>query len=184
MRHLDTHTLWIQQAVRLGRVDLHKVDGEVNPAELLTKHSLSRERLEAFVKLHGCEYIGGRAESAPQARGGASSKTTMASASADNYVVGTLSGHERQPIMPHNELSQEALDREYPSLVAPEDDQLDDIANDSDDKVFQAGMREVEKIRQTMKTQGRRKETTQGRAHARYYTTMRGITMCGCNHNC
>ena len=38
LRHLDTHTLWIQQAVRLGRVDLRKVDGEVNPADLLTKH--------------------------------------------------------------------------------------------------------------------------------------------------
>ena len=45
LRHLDTHTLWIQHAVRLGRVDLRKVDGEVNPADLLTKHSFSRERL-------------------------------------------------------------------------------------------------------------------------------------------
>ena len=42
LRHLDTHTLWIQQAVRTGRVDLRKVLGEENPADLLTKHSLSR----------------------------------------------------------------------------------------------------------------------------------------------
>ena len=28
LRHLDTHTLWIQQAVRTGRVDLRKVLGE------------------------------------------------------------------------------------------------------------------------------------------------------------
>ena len=28
LRHCDTHTLWIQQAVRLGRVDLRNVDGE------------------------------------------------------------------------------------------------------------------------------------------------------------
>jgi hypothetical protein len=55
LRHLDTHTLWIQQAVRIGRVDLRKVDGEVNPPDLLTKHSLSRERLEALVRFHGCE---------------------------------------------------------------------------------------------------------------------------------
>ena len=27
LRHLDTYTLWIQQAVRIGRVDLRKVDG-------------------------------------------------------------------------------------------------------------------------------------------------------------
>ena len=46
LRHLDTHTLWIQQAVRLGRVDLRKVAGEVNPADLFTKHSLSKLRVE------------------------------------------------------------------------------------------------------------------------------------------
>jgi hypothetical protein len=157
LRHLDTHTLWIQQAVRLGRVDLRKVDGEVNPADLLTKHSLSRERLEALVKLHGCEYIGGRAESAPQARSGTSSKTTMASAASGTSVVGTVDSAERPPIMPHNCMSENDLDREYPSIVAPEDEHLDDIANDDEDHVLQAGLREVEKIRQTMKTQGRRR---------------------------
>ena len=41
LRHLDTRTLWIRQAVRLGRVDLRKVVGEDNPADLFTKHSLS-----------------------------------------------------------------------------------------------------------------------------------------------
>ena len=49
-RHLDTHTLWIQQAVRTGRVDLRKALGEENPADLLTKHSLSRQRLEKLVE--------------------------------------------------------------------------------------------------------------------------------------
>ena len=57
LRHLDTHTLWIQQAVRTGRVDLRKVAGEVNPADLFTKHSLSRLRLEQFVALHGCKCL-------------------------------------------------------------------------------------------------------------------------------
>ena len=28
LRHLDTHTLWIQQAVRTGRIDQRKVLGE------------------------------------------------------------------------------------------------------------------------------------------------------------
>ena len=79
LRHLDTHTLWIQQAVRTGRVDLRKVLGEENPADLLTKHSLSRQRLEKLVELHGCKYLGGRAASAPQVRAGESTKTTMAS---------------------------------------------------------------------------------------------------------
>ena len=46
LRHLDTHTLWTQQAVRTGRLDLRKVLGEENPADLLTTHSNSRQRLE------------------------------------------------------------------------------------------------------------------------------------------
>ena len=45
LRHFDTHTLWIQQAVRTGRIDLRKVLGEENLADLLAKHSLSRQRL-------------------------------------------------------------------------------------------------------------------------------------------
>ena len=69
--------------------------------------------------------------------------------------------------MPHNSLSQHELDQDYPSIVPPEDNRLDDIVNDSDDKVLQAGLREVEKIRQTMRSQGRRRrplknDTTHG----------------------
>ena len=79
LRHLDTHTLWIQQAVRTGRVDLRKVLGEENPADLLTKHSLSRQRLEKLVALHGCKYLAGRAASAPKMREGETTRTTMAS---------------------------------------------------------------------------------------------------------
>ena len=74
LRHLDTHTLWVQQALRTGRVDLRKVDGEKNPADLLTKHSLSRARLLKLVELFGCEYLGGRAESAPKLRRGEDNK--------------------------------------------------------------------------------------------------------------
>ena len=39
LRHIDTHTLWVQQAVRSKRIELRKVSGEVNPADLFTKHS-------------------------------------------------------------------------------------------------------------------------------------------------
>ena len=42
MRRLDTHTLWIQQAVRSKRIDLRKISGEENPADLLTKHSSAK----------------------------------------------------------------------------------------------------------------------------------------------
>ncbi len=43
LRHLDTHTLWVQQAVREKRVDLRKVDGEADPADIVTKHFCSRD---------------------------------------------------------------------------------------------------------------------------------------------
>ena len=80
LRHLDTHTLWVQQAVRTGRVDLRKVLGEENPADLFTKHSLTKARMERLVSLHGCKYVDGRAESAPLTRKGESDKFTLADA--------------------------------------------------------------------------------------------------------
>ena len=89
LRHIDTHTLWVQQAVRSGRVDLRKVAGEANPADRFTKHSLSRDRLMNLTTLFDCEFRGGRAESAPQTRTAASAKTTMAEASSLASVVPT-----------------------------------------------------------------------------------------------
>ena len=57
--------------------------------------------------------------------------------------------------MPHLSFEANALDRLYPSIVAPEDEHLDDLVDDKEGKVYQAGLREVEKIRQTMKAHGR-----------------------------
>ena len=87
MRHLDTHTLWIQQAVRSRRVDLRKVRGEENPADLLTKHSSSRAKLEYLVSLFGCRYCDGRSAAAPLLRSGESSKVTLAQAAGDVRAV-------------------------------------------------------------------------------------------------
>ena len=38
LRHLETHTLWVQEKVRTGAITLKKVWGEVNPADLFKKH--------------------------------------------------------------------------------------------------------------------------------------------------
>ena len=35
LRHVDTQTLWIQQAVRREDIELRKVRGDINPADLL-----------------------------------------------------------------------------------------------------------------------------------------------------
>ena len=40
-RHLETHTLWVQEKVRTGAIAVRKVAGEVNPADLFTKYLLS-----------------------------------------------------------------------------------------------------------------------------------------------
>ena len=116
MRHLDAHTLWIQQAVRLGRIDSRKVDGESKPADILTKHSISRDRLDKLVKLHGCKYVEGRAANAPKMRSGGSGRATIAGHGSVNSIRGQTndqkeSPHEKKveesdankndPIMPH-----------------------------------------------------------------------------------
>ena len=38
LRHLETHTLWLQEKVRTKAIMVKKVKGEVNPADLFTKH--------------------------------------------------------------------------------------------------------------------------------------------------
>ena len=52
LRHVDTEALWIQEKVILKHIDLRKVRGELHPADLLTKHLGSREKLEQLV--HVC----------------------------------------------------------------------------------------------------------------------------------
>jgi hypothetical protein len=68
LRHLETHTLWLQEKVRTGAIIVKKVRGEVNPADLFTKHLPSREKVHQLLTLFGCEYREGRAASAPQLR--------------------------------------------------------------------------------------------------------------------
>ena len=38
LRHVQTHTLWFQERVRSGAIELRKVSGLVNPADLFTKY--------------------------------------------------------------------------------------------------------------------------------------------------
>ena len=154
LRHLDTHTLWIQQAVRLKRVNLRKVPGESNPADLLTKHSLSRDRLEMLVELFGCKFVDGRAGSAPLQRKGASEKATMASTGQAPSAV-AAAAEPQPPVLPHVTLAPDEMDKQYPPMSAPPHDELDDIMEDADDPVLQTGLRLAEDIRQCTRPQGR-----------------------------
>ena len=47
---------------------MKKVRGEVNPADIFTKHLPSREKVHQLLNLFGCEYRDGRAASAPLLR--------------------------------------------------------------------------------------------------------------------
>jgi len=57
--------------VRDGSVELCKVKGEENPADLFAKHLTSRDRIHGLLDLFGCRYKDGRAAVAPELRGGA-----------------------------------------------------------------------------------------------------------------
>ena len=68
LRHLECTSLWIQQRIRHGELEVRKIKGECNPADLYTKHLESKAKIEQLVGLFGGEFRGGRAEAAPQLR--------------------------------------------------------------------------------------------------------------------
>ncbi len=154
MRHIDTHLLWIQQAVRSRRVDLRKVAGEGNPADLCTKHLASRDKVLQLVRLMGCECRGGRATTAPLTRRTQSGKSQIAEADARSLE----SLGETSPQMPHLDLNREELDRRYPTLSVPQDvdDGHEDLW-DSWDKILQRGLEIVAEIQAKMTQEGRRR---------------------------
>ena len=151
VRHLDTHTLWIQQAVRSRRIDLRKIDGDVNPADIFTKHAITRERLSKLMKLFEGDFRGGRAESAPKMRAGLGTRTTLAEA---NTIC---QDGPADPIMPHRTLTKLQLDAAYPPLDIPRDDDCD-YEVDEADKLLTEGNKIAEKIAHDAKVHGRRKQ--------------------------
>ena len=170
LRHLDTHTLWVQQAVRSRRFELKKVLGEENPADLFTKHSLSKERLEKLVELFDCQFREGRAASAPAMRTGASDKQTIADADrpgkarskplSGDSALSTVRAGQCGPWMPHNELDNKELDLAYPSLEAVEELKLDDLTRLEDDLLYGVGMKIVQAILDEMSVNGRTRRAT------------------------
>ena len=65
LRHLDTQSLWIQDAVRQRRVMVEKVKGTENPADLMTKH-LDGPGMDDMLKRIGIQTRSGRAVIAPE----------------------------------------------------------------------------------------------------------------------
>ena len=53
LRHLETHMLWVHEKVRVGAIAVRKVRGDVNPADLFTKHLPSKDKLHQLTSLFG-----------------------------------------------------------------------------------------------------------------------------------
>ena len=154
LRHLDAHTLWLQQAVRSKRLQLKKAPGTANPADVFTKHSLSRDKLLELVKLFDCRFTSGRAATAPALRQDLGTKTTMADYNDGLNRVDEGEDNDEQPTtIPHNIYNREQLDAEYPSLGAPPD--VDDHDHEESEQLLTAGLREANKIALAMRTHGR-----------------------------
>ena len=136
--------------MRSKRLEIKKVLGEENPADRLTKHSLSKDRPDKLVELFDCQSGDGRAESEPATRTGQSDKKTIAQADA---AVGSV--HGSCPSMPHVQLRAGQLEKEYPSFEAVEDLDLPDLPRLEDEQLYAAGMRLVQDILRKMSEVGR-----------------------------
>ena len=141
--------------MRSKQIKLKKVFVEENPADLLTERSLSKERMEKLIVLFDCQFNGGRAETAPLTRTGASDKRTIAQADASIHnrrdmekpsVTGSCLAQEPyqyeqdrlaySPRMPHNILNADQLKLQYPSLDAVDDLDLPDLVRLEDGVVY------------------------------------------------
>ena len=65
IRHLDCTDLWLQERIRGEGFAVDKVDGSLNPADMLTK-TIDRATLNKHLAFINCYPEAGRAESAPQ----------------------------------------------------------------------------------------------------------------------
>ena len=62
VRHIETRTLWLQSAVERKLITLHKVPGEINPADIGTK-ILTAAEVVGNLALMGMRYMTGTAKS-------------------------------------------------------------------------------------------------------------------------
>ena len=64
-RHIDVGMLWVQQRQRQGDLSVQKINGKLNPADILTK-AVPAEIMHKHLKTMGFEARDGRAKSAVQ----------------------------------------------------------------------------------------------------------------------
>jgi hypothetical protein len=122
LRHLETHTLWVQEKVRGGAIQVRKVRGDVNPADLFTKHLPSSIKIAQLVKLFGCEYRQGRSAAAPLLRPLDSNEGQGGQPSSGYLPTFEVECEKAEAhdldILPHL-YSEADVDRLFPRLAAP-----------------------------------------------------------------
>ena len=64
VRHMAVHYLWVQERVASGDLQLHKINGKLNPADLLTKY-LGSEDIRKNMERFGLVTLSGRSPIAP-----------------------------------------------------------------------------------------------------------------------
>ena len=70
LRHVECTSLWLQQRLRHKDLEIRKIAGESNPADLYTKFIESKVKIEQLLNLFGAEFRDGRPEAAPGLRRG------------------------------------------------------------------------------------------------------------------
>jgi len=116
LRHLDTNTLWVQQAVRCKRLILRKVAGEENPADVFTKHIVGAGKLGQLMQLFDLKFSSGRAATAPQLRKEQRGNTELKDAESRELE----NEDELNILLPH-QLEEETLNQRHPKAEAIDD---------------------------------------------------------------
>ena len=119
LRHLETHTLWVQEKVRTKAISVKKVRGEVNPADLFTKHLPSKDKVHQLLALFGCEYRSGRAASAPLLRPDGSDGRQGGQPTGDDPLpTFSLEGELHDESMLPHLYSSDEIERMFPQIQA------------------------------------------------------------------
>ena len=119
LRHLETHTLWVQEKVRTKAISVKKVRGEVNPADIFTKHLPSKDKVHQLLALFGCEYRTGRAASAPLLRPDGSDGRQGGQPTGDDPLpTFSLEGELHDESMLPHLYSEDEIERMFPQIRA------------------------------------------------------------------
>ena len=155
IKHLDTRTLWVQQAVRTGRIEVRKVKGTEDPADLFTKHLPTAEKLKQLVELFGCRFEEGRAACAPKMRRDRLTQKTLGSDNTSAHQVHTAESEAFCDIecLPHT--AKDAKEK-YEKLVPAEEEYPD--ANEAVDSIEKIGLRIADSIQDQSNRLGRRRK--------------------------